>query len=405
MAAAVRRTTVSVGRAWTVGTLWGGDRRAGAVRLARCVVVVAAVLGTAGGVSGQTTAAQPPKTLAEELVWFAYVENSVTFNLRGDATDGTNELRFYDVDRGYTFNMAEISVKKEPSGRYPFGFGLVLTGGEDVQFNHAIGIFRDEDDTPTDTEKFDVQEAYLSYRVPVGAGLTLKGGKFATVHGYEVIESPNNLNFSRSFLFTFATPLTHVGLIGSYPVTETLTVTAGPVLGWDVATDRNGAPSGMGQIVYAGVKDLTTSVNFIVGPEKTGDQKNLRWLLDLVGNYTGIEGLTLGANFDLGQEEDAAADGGSATWWGIAAYAAYDWTQKLRTAVRLEYFDDADGFRTGTGSSIGLFETTATLQYRIWRGLVGRLEYRHDRADEKVFSGGTEKSQDTIAVSVYYLFF
>jgi hypothetical protein len=347
----------------------------------------------------------PPKTFWEELVWFAYVENSVVFNLRGKATDGVNELRFYDIDRGYTFNMAEISLKKEPSDRYPFGFGLVLTGGDDVQFNHAIGIFRDEDDTPTDTDKVDLQEAYLSYRVPVGSGLTLKGGKFVTLLGYEVIESPNNLNFSRSFLFAFAIPLTHVGLLGSYPVTDTLSVTAGPVLGWDVATDRNEAPSGLGQIAFTGVKDLTTSVNFIVGPEKTGDQRNLRWVIDLVANYTGIPRVTLGANVDVGAEEDAAADGGSATWWGIAGYAAYDWTEKLRTAVRLEYFDDADGFRTGFGSSLGLFSATLTLQYRIWRGLVGRLEYRHDEADEPVFSGSTRESQDTVAVSLYYAFF
>lgn len=347
----------------------------------------------------------PPKTLWEELVWFAYVENSAVFNLRGDATDGVNELRFYDVDRGYTFNMAEISLKKEPSERYPFGFGLVLTGGEDVQFNHAIGIFRDEDDVPTDTEKFDLQEAYLSYKLPVGAGLTLKGGKFVTLLGYEVIESPNNLNFSRGFLFSFAIPLTHVGLLASYPLTDTLSVTAGPVLGWDVATDRNGAPSGLGQIAFTGVEDLTTSVNFIVGPEKTGDQENLRWVVDLVASYTGIPGVTLGANLDVGAEEDAAAGGGSATWWGIAAYAAYDWTEKLRTAVRLEYFDDADGFRTGFGSSLGLFSATATLQYRIWRGLVGRLEYRHDEAGEPVFSGGTRESQDTVTVALYYSFF
>jgi hypothetical protein len=355
--------------------------------------------------SQEKPAEAPPKTLWEELVWFAYVENSVVFNLRGDATDGVNELRFYDVDRGYTFNMAEISLKKEPSDRYPFGFGLVLTGGEDVQLNHAIGIFRDEDDTPTDTEKFDLQEAYLSYRIPVGAGLTLKGGKFVTLLGYEVIESPNNLNFSRSFLFSFAIPLTHVGLLASYPVTDTLSVTAGPVLGWDVATDRNEAPSGLGQIAFTGVKDLATSVNFIVGPEKTGDQRNLRWVVDLVASYTGIPGITLGANVDVGGEEDAAADGGSATWWGIAGYAAYDWTEKLRTALRLEYFDDADGFRTGFGSSLGLFSATVTLQYKIWRGLVGRLEYRHDEADEPVFAGGSRESQDTVAISLYYSFF
>jgi hypothetical protein len=54
------------------------------------------------------------------------------------------------------------------------------------------------------------------------------------------------------------------------------------------------------------------------------------------------------------------------------------------------------------GSSLGLVSATATLPYKTWRGLVGRLEYRHNQADERVLSGGTEKSQDTVSVSVYH---
>jgi len=45
--------------------------------------------------------------------------------------------RLYDSDEGFTFNMAEISVKKDPSDKYPFGFGVVFTGGEDAQKNHS----------------------------------------------------------------------------------------------------------------------------------------------------------------------------------------------------------------------------------------------------------------------------
>jgi hypothetical protein len=51
------------------------------------------------------------------------------------------------------------------------------------------------------------------------------------------------------------------------------------------------------------------------------------------------------------------------------------------------------------------------VQYKIWRGLVGRVEYRHDQADEKVFKIRTPglvptgKSQDTITVALYYSFF
>jgi hypothetical protein len=318
--------------------------------------------------------------------------------------------------------MAEFSIKKDPSDARPWGFGLVLTGGQDAQKNHAIGIFRDDDDAFPfrNTTKIDLQEAYASYRIPLGSGLTVKAGKFVTLLGYEVIESPNNLNFSRSNLFVFSSPLTHVGALASYPVTDWLTLTAGPVVGWDVADDNNDALSWMGQIAFTGVKDLTTTLNFITGPEQFDTKTNPRTVLDLVVNYTGIKNLTLGANVDYGREIDEPSLAGTrsrstdATWWGYAAYVAYDWTEKLRTAVRGEYFRDADGARTlavGPGSPVSLWEVTATVQYKIWRGLVGRVEYRHDQADEKVFKIRTPglvptgTSQDTITVALYYSFF
>ena len=66
----------------------------------------------------------------------------------GRASRGNhNELRFYDFQGSYTFNVGEFSIKKDPSERYPFGYGLVLTAGipgtsNDSQKNHALGIFR-----------------------------------------------------------------------------------------------------------------------------------------------------------------------------------------------------------------------------------------------------------------------
>jgi hypothetical protein len=377
---------------------------------------LADVLGRPPALEGQ------PKSYLEEVMLFSYVENSYVFNLGKVGRGGVNELRYYDFDEGYSFNMAEFSIKKDPSDKYPFGFGLVVTGGQDAQKNHAIGIFRDDNDAFPfrNTAKVDLQEAYLSYKIPVGSGLTVKAGKFVTLLGYEVIESPNNLNFSRSNLFVFSSPLTNVGALASYSPTEWLSLTAGPVVGWDVADDNNDAMSVMGQIAFTGVKDLTTSLNFITGPEQTHQRTNPRTVLDFVVTYTGIKNLTLGANVDYGWEIDepslasTRSRSTNAVWWGYAGYVAYDWTEKLRTAVRGEYFRDADGARTlavAPGSPVSLWEITATVQYKIWRGLVGRVEYRHDQADEKVFKirrpglVPTGDSQDTITLALYYSFF
>ena len=391
------------------------------------VAVLFVLLGSAGPLWAQAPAPEKkeeekPKTLWEETTLFAYIENSYTFNLTGAGQGGVNELRLYDFDEGYTFNIAEFSIKKDPSERYPFGYGLVMTAGLDSQKNHSLGIFRDRDDAFPfrTTKKFDFQEMYVSGTVPLGSGLTLKGGKFVTLLGYEVIESPNNLNFSRGYLFSLAIPFTHTGGLLSYTFTDWFSVTAGVVLGWDNSKDNNDRPSATGQFAFTPVKDFTANLNWIAGPEQNDNNTHQRYVLDFVFNYTGIKNLTLGANVDYGHEDTEAfltsletRRDTDAIWWGWALYAAYDWTEKLRTALRQEFFKDADGARSGFGSKLDLWSTTATVQYKIWKGLVGRLEYRHDNANREVFEfrgmrdSATPKSSslDTISINLYYSFF
>ena len=83
-------------------------------------------------------------------------------------------------------------------------------------------------------------------------------------------------------------------------------------------------------------------------------------------------------------------------------------------SILLELFNDPESVRTAArpvGSRTSLWEATGTLQYKIWKGLVGRLEYRHDQANEKVFkltnhgTTPTLKNQDTITVALDYSFF
>jgi hypothetical protein len=372
---------------------------------------------------GEAPPPGPPRGLAAEIDVLAYLEASWVWNLTGAGRDDVNELRVYDFDAGFTFNTAELSVKKAPSERYPFGFGLVLTAGLDSQKNHVLGMFRDRDDEFPfrNTRKYDVLEAYASYRLPLGRGLTLTAGKFGSPLGYEAVESPLNLNVSRGYLFGPAGPLAHVGALASYPVAGWLEITAGPVVGWDVAEDNNSALSWTG---VAGLKprpDLAVDLGWITGPEQDGTDDHPRTLLDLVVRYTGVRRLTLALNADYGWEPEEAALAASgtrrdadATWWGWALYAGWDWAERFRTAGRLEYFTDLEGVRTGAlgpGRKVSLWAVTATVQYRLWRGLVGRLEFRHDAADGEVFrtrgpeAAPTSRTLDTLTVSVYYSLF
>jgi len=68
--------------------------------------------------------------------------------------------------------------------------------------------------------------------------------------------------------------------------------------------------------------------------------------------------------------------------------------------LRVEYFDDRDGARTGTAQV--LKEITLTLEFKLAKGLVLRPEYRHDWSDQNSFNGGKDKNQDTLALGVMF---
>src|SRR5262249_46698968 len=289
-------------------------------------------------------------------------------------------LRQYDLNQGYTFNMAEFSIKRDPDEKFPFGEGLVLAAGEDARKNHSIGLLRSETDVFPfrNTPWFDLEEAYISARIPIGDGPVIKVGKFVTLLGYEVIESPNNLNYSRGFLFTLAIPFTHTGFLVSYTFADWLSMQGGLVLGWDRSNLENDGPSGTGQIAVTPIKDLPIALNFIIGPEKSGDRNPIRGVLDLTASYTGIKDLILGFNFDYGAQQNdvfltsQGLGDKSSAWYGLAGYVAYDFLKDFRASLRQEWFRDADGTRSATVGGVTLFSTTATLQYNIWRGLYAR---------------------------------
>jgi hypothetical protein len=384
---------------------------------------VADLLGRPAAPEGQ------PKSYLEELTLYSYIENSFVWNMGKVGRGDVNELRFYDHDNGYTFNAAELSLKKDPSERYRLAYGVVITAGLDSQKNHSLGIFRDRDDKAPlfkNTEKFDLPEAYASYLVPVGNGLTLKAGKWATLIGYEGYEGPKNLNFSRDFLYAIGTPYTHTGALATYPFLKWLTVTLGFTNGWDSADNDNGYLRAIGQVTFTPSDKFSITTSFHVGPEQNRNQMhdgiNNRWVVDTTILYTGIDKLTLVTNFDFaGERNDPALvalgtrKDNNSRWGGIAAYAAYDWTKALRTVLRAEYFSDPQAVRSSEtvapGHNVDLVSLTATIEYKIWRGLVGRLEYRHDEANRKAFSlqnhglTPTSHAQDTFTTAVSYAFF
>lgn len=272
-------------------------------------------------------------------------------------------------------------------------------------------------DTQWEFHEVELQEAYLVYNVPIGNGLTLKGGKFVTLLGAEVIEPWLNPTWSRGFLFGMAIPFTHTGGLATYQVNDMISVTAGGVIGWDNVEDNNSSPSITGQIAISPNDRAALYVNGIYGPEQTcfpepgafqsGCNRNKRGVVDVVGSFKLTDDLGFILNFDYGSEDEASVvnPGRHATWIGASGIFTYQITDRFSTALRGEWFEDAQGARSGVQQE--LWNITVDFKAMLSEYIYTRVEYRHDESDERTFLANKNiflPGNDAVAVEVGYYF-
>jgi hypothetical protein len=347
------------------------------------------------GFSAGAWAEEKKDTLAEikdALGLSIYLQGGYTYNF-DDPDSRENAFRVFDHEaESFQLDLAQVVFAKAPEKGV--GFKVKLSAGETAKLIHSAGLGEAGDE-------FDITEAFIDYTFD--NSLKLRFGKYVTMHGAEVIEALDNMNYSRGFLFNYAIPFTHTGFMASYPVSEKFSLSAHLVNGWDNTEDNNDGKT-VGLVVgVAPVDLLSMTFNLMYGPEQPDNDSDNRFLFDWVATVKPMDKLTLMVNTDYATEENAVDTNGDgiadddAQWYGVAGYAKYDLSDMLSLAVRGEYFNDDDGVRTGTEQE--LKEITFTPEIRL-KGLVIRPEYRHDWSDEDSFAG--EDSQDTVALAFMY---
>jgi hypothetical protein len=269
--------------------------------------------------------------------------------------------------------------------------------------------------------QLDITQAFLSYSM---GKFTLMVGKFETLAGAEVIESPSDLEYSRSILFG-QIPFTHTGARLTYAATPTLSVILGGNRGWDTVYGLSsatyaklGAPAGtpgdtdsitaeLG-LAYNPSSVFSLTVQGYVGSQEdwafAGCATNTncsRSLIDAVGTYHIDSNLTAMANVDSASQSGTCNSSflptsapttlcgtgqiGTVNWMGVAGYLSEAWDSNLTTTVRYERFGDPEGYRTGIGGT-AWNELTGTVQFAPGSNAIFRAEVRVDTANQPIFS-------------------
>jgi Putative beta-barrel porin-2, OmpL-like. bbp2 len=304
--------------------------------------------------------------------------------------------RNFDINSSqFSLNMLELVADRAVDKTSPVGYHI------------AVGFGQAENTINGGELGFDqyLKEGYLEYLAPVGKGLQINLGKFVTPAGAEVIESKDNWNYSRGLLFSWAIPYFHYGMNAKYAFNDKLAITGYVMNGWNGSIDNNSGKTGGVSIAWTPNKKTALTENFLFGPEQTNDNSDFRELSDTVLTFNPTAKLSLMANVDYGHDTITTTPSISASWGGAALYAKYAPNDKYAFAIRGEYFDDHEGFATGTAQNMGEF--TATFQRMIAKSIISRVEFRRDISNQPVFpfrNAFPISDQNTVSVGVIYAF-
>lgn len=338
-----------------------------------------------------------------------------------------NLLRAYDISsNAFSINQADLVLENAVDPANGKRFGLRL----DFQYGQATQTLQGN---PANEPRPDIYrnvfQAYGTYVVPIGSGLTLDFGKFASSLGIEGNYTKDQMNYSRSFWFDFL-PFYHMGLRAKYALNDRLTVNYWNVNGTQQTEPFNGFKDQFFGLTIQPTKTVTWNVNYYLGQEHPDvvyfpngappglpTEQGLPFapipnapngklhIFDSYVTWQTTPKLTLAAEGDYVIERLLSSSPPSHTDGG-ALYAQYQLTPKLSFAGRVEYLADRGGLFTGVTQDVK--ESTFTTKYQFVEGFLVMGEWRRDFSNRPYFLTDTlgvlKKDQNTATLGLVWWF-
>ncbi len=334
-----------------------------------------------------------------------------------------NLLRAYDVtSNSFSINQVNLIVEHLPTTEERFG------GRFDLQFGQATETLQGSSANEQRPQVWrNLFQAYGSYLAPVGSGLELDFGKFASSLGNEGNYTKDQIAYSRAYSFNYL-PFYHTGLRANYNLGPKLNVAYWLVNGANDTEDLNGFKSQAFLFTIKPASTVSWNVNYYFGQEARDVQPALNpglpasptqpglpttninpapngreHIFDTYATWNATKKLTLvpEADYVLNRTYTEQQPGrvviGSLT-------AHYALPRNYSTGARFEYFDDRGGLFSGTTQA--LKEVTLAADRTFGNGFLARAEYRRDFSNQAFFltdtAGALKHAQTTATLGLVY---
>jgi hypothetical protein len=340
-----------------------------------------------------------------------------------------NLLRAYDVlSNEFSLNQASV-VLEHPADA---AAGRRWGGRLDLQFGQATDTLQGNPlNEPRPQIYRNIFQAYGTYIVPIGKGVTIDFGKWGSAIGIEGNYTKDQINYSRAYWFSFL-PFYHMGVRATIPLSERFSVNYWVVNGTNQVEATNGFKDELFGFTAKPRKTITWTMNYYLGQEHPDRiavapnspipvQPGLSFqairpapdgrthIFDSYITWQATPKLTFAVEDDyfiqrLWKQEASGRSSAPAHVDGGAAYIQYRLTRKAAVATRAEYLSDRGGLFSGLTQA--LKENTVTFDYSLADGFLMRYEWRRDFSNKATFlsdvQGVLSKEQNTGTVGLIW---
>jgi hypothetical protein len=405
-------------------------------------LLVAGVVSHGSLIQAEEAPQQQLLTALSSTTLSGYVDTSAIWKFGTDEPSGrTLPGRTFDgPDKQDGFNLEAVKLTLEKplqEGQWSAGYKADLVFGPNANYYGTV-LNGGSSESLND---FNVKQAYVALRAPVGNGLDIKVGVFDTIIGYEVFETVNNPNYSRSYGYALE-PTHHTGVLATYQFAPWLSVSGGIANTYTGFINSRAARGSSSEFASESEKTYMGSVTVTL-PEQAGGFAGSALYLGVVDGLNGagantsnhditsfyagatvntpVKGLTFGVGYDYrndGPPVTGALLSDDNRAYAVAGYATFAFTEKFKASARIDYVNADNGTFYGDPGSGAVYEithtstrekllgSTLTVDYSLWDNVVTRLELRwdHSLTGDHPYANADEKNAVSLAANVVYKF-
>lgn len=247
-----------------------------------------------------------------------------------------------------------------------------------------------------------IAEANIGIALNKRANFWLDAGIFPSHIGFESALSSENWTLTRSILAENS-PYFFTGAKITLIPNEKLEIVGLLANGWQriQRLTGNSLPSFGSQINFKANESVTLNWSSFVGTDDPDSTRRLRYFNNFYGQFQLSKKFGLIGGFDIGFQQHSKNSTSYNLWLSPVGILQFNISENLKSAVRIEYYQDQKGvmIHTGTPNGFNTLGFSGNLDYYPVQNVVCRIEARWLRSKDQIFNTPSVISNNNFIVA------